>query len=274
VGFDLRRRPGELPKLVAHRGASAVAPENTMAAFERAWLDRADIVEMDVRLSADHEVVVMHDGELGRTTDGTGLVSDWPVAELKRLDAGAWFGAAYAGEPIPTLREVLHWARGKVAVMLELKFDPFGSFDPQLVPAVASLIEEARMADQVVAISYQPRALVQLKILLPSVPAGPIYPADGVLRLTVGIARRFPKLAEAAGFRRVLTRPLRFTSDWGCDVVSPNVDAVTPALVAATHAAGYPLSCGGLRWNYTHAIGIGVDTVAANHPACVRRCYL
>lgn len=274
MGFDLRRRPGEPPKLVAHRGASAVAPENTMAAFDRAWRDRADIVEMDVRLSADREVVVIHDRDLDRTTDGTGPVADWPVSELKRLNAGAWFGAAYDGEHIPTLREVLHWARGKVALMLELKFDPYGSFAPQLVPAVAALIAEASMADQVLAISYQPRALVQLKILIPSVPAGPIYPADGVLGLTVSIVRHFPWLAQVSGVRRLLTRPLRYTRDWGCDVVSPNIAVVTPTLVGATHAAGYPLSCGGLRWDYPYAIGIGVDTVAANDPACVRRCYL
>ncbi len=272
VGFDLRRRPGEPPKLVAHRGASAIAPENTMASFERAWHDQADIVELDVRLSADGQAIIMHDARLERTTNGTGLVSERSVAELKQLDAGSWLGAEYAGEHIPTLREVLHWARGKVAMMLELKYELYGSFDPLLVPDVLAAIAEAEMMGQVVAISYQPRALVQLKVLMPALPAGPIFPRDGLLRFAVWLQRRLPILAGF--FRHLLTRPLRYTRNWACDVVTPNIDVATAQLVEAAHAAGYPVSCGGLRWDYPRAIRLGVDTLATDDPATVRALYL
>ncbi|MCU0520152.1 MAG: glycerophosphodiester phosphodiesterase [Anaerolineae bacterium] len=274
MGFDLRRHVSESPRIVAHRGASALAPENTMAAFERAWRDGADIIELDVRLSADRHVVVIHDAGLERTTNGVGLVSDWAASELRRLDAGSWFGAQYAGEHIPTLREVLDWARGKLAVMLELKFAPWGSFDPLLVPEVVTAIDETEMVEQVVVISFQPRALVQLKVLAPAVPAGPIPPRDGLLILAVGLVRRFTSLGKTRGFRQLLTRPLRYTHGWGCDIVSPNIDVATTRLVETAHAAGYPVSCGGLRWDYPHAIQLGVDTISANDPARIRELYL
>ena len=274
MAFDLRRRTGEPPLLVAHRGASAIAPENTMAAFERAWRDGADIVELDVRFSADRQVVVIHDAGLERTTNGVGLVSDWAAAELRHLDAGSWFGAQYVGEHIPTLAEVLDWARGKLAVMLELKFAPWGSFDPLLVPEVVAAIAEAEMVDQVVAISFQPRALVQLKVLAPALPAGPIPPRDGMLIFGVRLVRRFPFLANTRGFQQLLTRPLRYIRGWGCDIVSPNIDVATAPLVDAAHAAGYPVSCGGLRWDYPHAIRLGVDTISADDPARIRALYL
>ena len=121
MGLDLRRADGALPKLVGHHGALEVAPENTLASFQRAADDGVDVIEMDIRLSADEHVVVMHDGTVSRTTNGSGIVSEMSLAELKRVDAGSWFDARYAGERIPTLVEVLSWAQGKVGLLLELK---------------------------------------------------------------------------------------------------------------------------------------------------------
>ncbi len=117
VGFDPRRRPGEFCKPVAHRGASAVAPENTMAAFERAWLDRADI-EMDVRLSAVGEVVG-HARWRAWSHDGWHRPGLWitVVAELKRLDAGAWFGAVMPVSPSQHFARCCTGLGGKIAVI-------------------------------------------------------------------------------------------------------------------------------------------------------------
>src|SRR5579875_3158509 len=96
------------PLLIAHRGASAVAPENTLAAFTLAARQGADAIETDARLS--------------RTTDGHGRLSDWSLARLRRLDAGAWFDPQYAGERIPLLTEVLELARQHgLSLFLELK---------------------------------------------------------------------------------------------------------------------------------------------------------
>jgi len=96
-----------IPRIIAHRGASAVAPENTLAAFRAAAAAGARWVEFDSSLTRDGRPVVFHDDQLDRTSDGTGLLADTPFEILKHLDAGSWFNAAFAGELIPTLEEVL-----------------------------------------------------------------------------------------------------------------------------------------------------------------------
>jgi glycerophosphoryl diester phosphodiesterase len=245
-----------------------------MASFERAWRDGADIVELDVRLSSDHRVVVIHDALLDRTTDGTGYVGDRSLAELKRFDAGSWFDPRFAGERIPALEEVLDWAVGRIGLMLELKFEPWGAFDPALVPQMMAVVTAAGADEQIAAISYQPRALQQLKAEAPYIPAGPIPPRDGVLRLGVWLVQRFPALSGLRTLRRVLTRPLGYTLRWGCDIVAPNIEVASVVLVTASHARGIPVSCGGLDWDYPAAIAMGVDTIAANNPGLVRARYL
>lgn len=103
-----------LPPVLAHRGASQYAPENTLAAFREAKKRGANWVEFDVMLTADHEVVVIHDETLERTTNGTGQVIAHPYHYIQSLDAGSWFNPAFTGEKIPTLREV-------IALLAELK---------------------------------------------------------------------------------------------------------------------------------------------------------
>jgi glycerophosphoryl diester phosphodiesterase len=278
MGLDLFRKPGDLPKLVGHRGACDVAPENTMPSFERALVDGADIVEMDLRLSLDGHVVVVHDARVDRTSDGVGYVSELALAELKELDAGSWFAPHYSGTRIPTADEVFDWARGKIGMLLELKFQLYGGYDPALVPAVIAAIQRAKVEDQVAIISYQPRALVQVKALLPHIPVGPLPPRDPLLYVTHRLSTRHPGLERIRilqpALRRVLLAPLRFTLGWGCDVVAPNIDVVTRTLVRAAHAAGCPVSSGGLLWDYPAAIEMGVDTVSANDPGLVRTRYL
>ncbi len=272
--LDLCRQKGELPKLVGHRGACDVAPENTMASFRRARQDGADIIELDVRLAGDRQVVVIHDAKVDRTTNGTGYVSDFTVAELQRLDAGAWFDARFAGERIPTLNEVLRWAKGRIALLLELKFEPFGGFDPGLSPRVVDLLKATQTMDQVAAISYQPRALIQLKALAPGIPVGPLQPRDELLQLAVWLFQRFPLVGRIYAIQHILMRPLAFTHGWGCDIVAPNIAAVTELLVRTAHQVRAPVSCGGLFWDYPAAIRIGVDTISANNPGLIRSLYL
>lgn len=274
VGLNLRRMPGALPKLVGHRGACDLAPENTMASFARALADGADIVELDVRSCADGTVVVLHDARVDRTTDGTGLAAEMTLQQLKRLDAGAWFAPSAAGERIPMLAEVLDWACGKIGLLLELKYAAYGAYSPDLVPRVLDLIRRHRVEDQVAFISYQPRGLTQLKALDPQYAAGPLVPAAGFLAFTVALARRFPVLTSLRQIQRVLQRPLTYTQLWGCDVVAPNFAVVTAPLIEKSHTSGLPLSCGGKAWDYPAAIAMGIDTVSSNDPGLVRRLYL
>ncbi len=107
--------------VIAHRGASAEAPENTLAAFARAITLGADWFELDCTLSKDDEIIVIHDDTVDRTTDGAGAVADLTLGELKDLDAGTWKDPKFAKESIPTLGEALELAKGKIGVYIEIK---------------------------------------------------------------------------------------------------------------------------------------------------------
>lgn len=125
--------------IVAHRGASGYAPENTMAAFELAAEMKADYLELDVHLSKDGELVVLHDETLERTTDGTGLVKDRAWAELRALDAGSKHDPVFRGERIPLLREVLDRYAGRIGILIELKET---ALYPGIEEKLAELIED------------------------------------------------------------------------------------------------------------------------------------
>jgi len=130
------------PIIVGHRGASGLAPENTLAAFRVAAELGVDGIEFDVQRTADGELIVFHDDELERVTDGSGLVYEKTLAEVKALDAGRWFGAAFAGERVPTLAETFELCRGTdLLLFIELK-------DPWRFPGVeAAVVEMIRAFD-------------------------------------------------------------------------------------------------------------------------------
>ncbi len=271
--LNLWRADGERPWLVGHRGACAVAPENTMASFQRAWEEGADVVELDVRRSADGHVVVIHDATVDRTTDGHGPVAELTLQELKRLDAGRWFDPAFVGESIPTLAEVLAWARGRIGLLLELKYD-HGAFDSELAPAVAALLRRHGVVEQTACISYSARGLLQIKESLPGLPTGPIVRGGRLARWLARLSHRIPGLTRLPALRRLLLHPLTFVQAMGGDFVAPSTAMLTPLLVRASHAAGFPVSPGGRRWDYPAAIAMGVDTISSNDPGAVRRAYL
>lgn len=106
---------------IAHRGASTERPENTLAALRRAIRAGATATEVDVRTSADNELVLLHDATLDRTSSGTGPISEASLAELQQLDAGSWFDSRYRKQTIPTLRQALVVCRGRIDILLDLK---------------------------------------------------------------------------------------------------------------------------------------------------------
>lgn len=110
-----------MPLVVAHRGDLERYPENTLSAFASAIAQGADAIELDVFSTKDDELVVFHDHTLERTTNGTGYVGDHTLSELRRLNAGSWFGERFKGERIPTLGEVLELGKGRVRFELELR---------------------------------------------------------------------------------------------------------------------------------------------------------
>jgi glycerophosphoryl diester phosphodiesterase len=166
--YDLSART----RVIAHRGFSGAAPENTIAAVRAAINIQADMVEIDVTLSADDHVVVIHDETVDRTTDGTGEVSRFTLAEVQRLDAGSWFDPIFAGEVVPTLDEVLVEVEGLILLNVEIKSEavPRG-----VVARVASAIRTHDMVGQVVVSSFSPDALAEMHALAPEIRTAVLY---------------------------------------------------------------------------------------------------
>jgi glycerophosphoryl diester phosphodiesterase len=199
------------PTIFAHRGSSAYAPENTLAAFKLAVEQHADGIELDAKLSADGQVVVMHDETVDRTTDGTGWISKLTLAELKRLDAGFKFDPAYQSEKIPTLAEVFEAVGNQIFINVELK--NFFSPTDDLPDRVVSLIKKYGLERSVILSSFNPIALIRARFLLSKVPLG--------FLTTLGLAN------VTLRSRLVQFGPLL--------ALHPSTEDVTPELIHAAH---------------------------------------
>ncbi|MCS0672079.1 glycerophosphodiester phosphodiesterase family protein [Cytobacillus firmus] len=154
---------------IAHRGASALAPENTLASFEKAIELGFDYIELDVRLSKDKQLVVIHDANVLRTTDGEGLIEDLTVKEIKKLDAGSWFSPAYAGERIPLLNEVLKEVSGKTGIIIEMKSP---ENQPGMTEILADMLNSYKPDNQIKVQSFHINEIKKFHQLAPEIPAG------------------------------------------------------------------------------------------------------
>jgi glycerophosphoryl diester phosphodiesterase len=158
------------PAIYAHRGASAYAPENTLAAFELAIRQNADAIELDAALCADQQVIVFHDDTVERTTDGQGAVKELPLRAIKELDAGGSFDESFGGEKIPTLDEVFDAVGQDIFINVELK--NYASLRDSLPEKVAQLVQKHNLHQRVLFSSFNPIALHRIKNILPDVPIG------------------------------------------------------------------------------------------------------
>lgn len=151
------------PKIIAHRGASAHAPENTMAAFQLALDQGADGIELDVMLTKDNRIAVIHDDTVDRTTDGSGRVRDMTLAELQALDAGG-------GEKIPGLEQVLDRFGGRFLINIELK--NYSSVLDALPIEVAKLVKSIGLVESLLISSFNPFNLARFRKRIPEVVLG------------------------------------------------------------------------------------------------------
>ena len=229
---------------IGHRGARAAAPENTLAAFRLAVDMGADGVELDVMLSKDGALVIHHDYKLGRTEDGKGKVRNHTLTQLKRLDAGSWKDAQFAGERIPTLAEVFHVLDRQVVVNVELKTQAWGA--DGLEEAVVAEIKRSHMVDMVVISSFNPFSLLRIRDLAPTLPIGLLYAPDLP-----------PHLSRA--WLRPLVRP---------DALHPRHDMVTPRFVTWAKKRGYRIN----TWTVNEPdemrrlVRLGVDAIISDVP--------
>jgi glycerophosphoryl diester phosphodiesterase len=234
------------PVVVGHRGAMGHCPENTMTSFRRAVELGADWIEFDIHLSSDGAAVVIHDETLERTTNGKGAVGRHTLEQLRHLDAGSWFGPEHAGERIPTLPQVLDWAReAGTFVDVELKSGPV--VYPGIEQVLVDALREARMTERAIVISFDHHAVQRVKKADATVATGVLYagrPVDPVA------------LARAAS----------------ADALLPHWAYVRPDDVVAAHAAGIAVA----PWvsSDPHVakmmFQMGVDGLGTNHPDVVR----
>lgn len=154
--------------IIAHRGASGSAPENTLAAFTKAVDLGADIIELDVRQTRDTQLVVLHDATVDRTTDGSGRVADLTAAEIRALDAGSWFSLQFARERIPLLADVIEAIPDSVILLIELKdgSDRYPGIEERLVRTIRAKRPEKR----VILKSFDDDHLDRLRALAPEIP--------------------------------------------------------------------------------------------------------
>ena len=158
------------PIIFAHRGASAHAPENTLAAFELAMAQNADAIELDVKLSADGQVVVIHDATVDRTTGGHGRVKDISLAELRSLGAGSFFSEKFRDEKVPTLEEVFE-AIGK-RTFINVELTNYNTPRDHLVETVCILVKKFGLQKRVLFSSFFSSNLSKARAYLPEVPSG------------------------------------------------------------------------------------------------------
>lgn len=242
--------------VIGHRGNSSVAPQNTLAAFEAACAAGVDAIELDVQLTSDGQVVVIHDDDVDATTDGTGRVDSFTLERLRALDAGSWFAAAYAGQRVPTFAEVVDLLvrHPGTDLLLELK----GAWTPEEAHRAVAPLSEAGLLERVVGQSFEPASVEALRevaphlrrgLLVEDLPAGP----DGRPHLAA-----LDELCARLG------------------VMTCNPDGrllqTHPDLVAGQHAAGRQVMVWTLDepWMWSEARSLGVDAVITNRPDRLR----
>jgi glycerophosphoryl diester phosphodiesterase len=226
--------------VIAHRGASGHAPENTLAAFKRAVALGASFIETDLHLSRDAHFVAIHDETVNRTTNGQGKVHDMTLADLRRLDAGSWFGSEFTGERIPTLDEILEFSkRNDVVFYLELK--PTGAWGGEhaLIGALRQTGEIARA----VVISFDAGVIAALRKIEPTLMTGLLFEGQ-------------------------IERPLDRAVEVGARQLAVRGDLVTPALIAEARKRDLQVVC----WTVNQPahmrmlIEAGVDGIMSDYP--------
>ncbi len=152
--------------VIGHRGASGYYPENTLVSFEKAIEMGADMLELDVHVTKDDSIVVMHDYSVSRTTNGKGEIENMDFDEIRALDAGSWFNEKFKNEKVPTLNEVLQLVNGRTKVLVELKWPSKGIYK-DLVKKVIDIVRQHHAESWVILQSFETRYLQQAAELAP-----------------------------------------------------------------------------------------------------------
>lgn len=227
--------------VMAHRGFSSKAPENTMSAFIQALEAGAEGIELDVHLTGDGEVVVIHDHTLERTTSGSGPVSEMTLAEVQRFDAGAWFSQEFSGEKVPSLREVLELVK-EHNVLLNVETKAALGYE-QLNDKVALLLDEYALWEKTIISSFNHYALVHMKQIRPQARTGILYNCG-------------------------LVNPWDYAKSIGAAALHPHHLTIIPELVQAAQQHGLMVNVWTVdeEADIQRAAAAGVDAIITNVP--------
>lgn len=241
-------------ELIAHRGASHDAPENTLASFRLAWETGADGIEGDFRLSRDGEIVCIHDATTGRTAGSNLVVADSSLAELRKLDVGGWRGAGWRGERIPTLREVINTVPPGKKLFIELKSGP------EIVAPLTAILADANVVpEQVAVLAFSEEVVAETRRRLPRIKA--LWLTD------------YRKGGAEKGWVPAITDVLR-TLEWtgASGLASKAHHTIDAAFVRAIHAAGYEFHVWTVDTPRTAArfASLGADSIITNQPGWLR----
>jgi glycerophosphoryl diester phosphodiesterase len=158
--------------VMAHRGASAAAPENTLIAYKKAIEMGADYAELDVRQTKDGAIVLMHDKTVHRTTGVKGFVWDFTLEELRQMEAGSWFGEEFRGEPIPTLEEVIRLVKGRMKLNIEVKIS---ENEPGIAQRVVNIVRSEDFSQNCMITSFDMETVKTFKAIAPDLKTGFIF---------------------------------------------------------------------------------------------------
>ncbi len=243
------------PEIIAHRGASADAPENTIAAFRKAVELGADYIEIDLRQSKDGELIVIHDGSVDRTTNGNGDVDELTFSELRKFDAGSWFDKKLNSEKIPSLQEVISLLGDSVQIIIEFKES--NDSHPGFEEKVISLIKKNNLEQQTILKSFDPNVLERLRKRAPEIPLCYVY------------ALRLPWLGL------IIDTGISFGSTFDFDVeyLQPHRFFLSESFVKKAQSKGYKVIAWGVNSESAirEAIEFGVDGIETDHVERVRR---
>ncbi|MDE0432072.1 MAG: glycerophosphodiester phosphodiesterase family protein [Caldilineaceae bacterium] len=259
------------PLIFAHRGASAVAPENTLPAFTKALEMGADGIELDVQATAEGELVVLHDFNLEGTTTGRGRIRKHTLAQLSDLDAGIRFNDAFSGTPIPTLDQVFELTANRCIVNVEIKnMDWDGG--PEAGP-LTRMIQRRRLYDKVIVSSFNPFSLRSVRQLDPHIPIGLLYKP----KLPRPVGPRAPLIAAAL---KLSPNHLFFHlfRTWSASILAPDAlhphfQSINSALMAEARRRGqivnaWTVNCG---TEARRLAALGVNAIITDRPDAIRQ---
>ncbi|MEV9650479.1 glycerophosphodiester phosphodiesterase [Bacillus aerius] len=186
--------------IIAHRGSSSAAPENTIAAFDVAVEQGADYIELDVQMTMDQHVVVIHDDTVDRTTNGNGLVKSYTLDQLKKLDAGSWFDHQYTNERIPTLQEILERYSQRIGILIEIKHP---KRQIGIEKAVARIINRFAYSRHIMIQSFDVHALQRIKTFAPSLRTALIIKPDA-FKLTKRKLTTYSSFANGLNMKKTM----------------------------------------------------------------------